>query len=55
MVVKFNTNFNFSATVAKKYGGFLYSADAFLGFLLISGSDSKLPFSSESVGFLLEF
>lgn len=54
LVVKLSTNFYFSATDAKKHVCFLYSADAFLGFLLISGSDSELPFSSVSVGFLLE-
>lgn len=39
------TIFPSSATNAKKYDGILYLRDAFLGFLLISGSDSKLVFS----------
>lgn len=34
-----------SAINAKKYDGILYHTNAFLGFSLISGSDSKLPFS----------
>lgn len=34
-----------SVTNAKKYDGILYHTDAFLGFLPISGSDSKLAFS----------
>lgn len=47
LITKFGMNYFFfsSATNAKKYGGILYRTDAFLGFLLISGSDSKLPFS----------